>query len=386
MAEAHEVQLPLKVSEGASETIIPNGVDSNLSNQSRTAIKIKTRYQHWLRIALRVVLVFVGQSSAILLGRLYYQEGGNSKWIGSLVQLLGFPILLPLYIIPASKNPTTKIAVHNDDNPPSAFMLAFVYVFLGLLLALDCFLYATGLAYLPVSTYSLICSSKLAFNAFFSFFLNSLKFTPCIVNSVVLLTISSILLVFQTGSSTEYSSTEVSSKKKYLIGFISTVGASAGYGLLLSLTQLAFNKVMKKESFKGILDMVVYQALVASLVTLVGLFCSGEFRDFKAEMEEFEKGKASYVLTLSFTAITWQVYAVGCLSLILEVSSLFSNAIGTLGLPIVPVLAVLFFHDSMNGLKVISLVVAVWGFLSYVYQQYLDQKTNSKTHQHIQKE
>ncbi|XP_028757948.1 F-box protein CPR1-like [Neltuma alba] len=37
-----------------------------------------------------------------------------------------------------------------------------------------------------------------------------------------------------------------------------------------------------------------------------------------------------------------------------------------------------FFRDKMNGLKVVSLFLALWGFLSYIYQQYLDE-TNSKT-------
>ncbi|KAI9127247.1 hypothetical protein K1719_001806 [Acacia pycnantha] len=382
MGESQEVHLPEIVSEGATETITTNGGDGNLCSQTSTVNKMKKEYQYWLRIGFYAVLVLVGQSSAILLGRLYYQQGGKSKWLATLVQFVGFPILLPFYAIPASKHSTAQNTIHsnNDDKQPSGFMLASVYASLGLLLALDCFLFSTGLSYLPVSTYSLICSSRLAFNAFFSFFLNSQKFTPYIINSIVLLTISSILLVFQTGSSAE-SSNQVSEKKKYVIGFLTTVGASAGYGLLLSLTQLAFSKIMKNKSFKGIYELLVYQSLVACLATVIGLFGSGEFRGLRGEMEEYEMGKASYVLTLSFTAITWQVYALGCLSLIMEVSSLFSNAIGIVGLPIVPILAVLLLHDSMNGLKVISLVLAFWGIMSYVYQQYLDETNNYKTQQ-----
>ncbi|KAB1215779.1 putative purine permease 11 [Morella rubra] len=55
-------------------------------------------------------------------------------------------------------------------------------------------MYSYGLVYLPVSTYSLLCASQLAFNALFSFFLNSQKFTPSILNSVVLVTMSASLL------------------------------------------------------------------------------------------------------------------------------------------------------------------------------------------------
>ena len=70
--------------------------------------------------------------------------------------------------------------------------------------------------------------------------------------------------------------------------------------------------------------------------------------------------------------MTWQISSVGMLGLIFEASSLFCNVISTLSLPAVPILAVIFFHDKMNGVKVMALLLAVWGFLSYIYQHYLD--------------
>ncbi|KAJ7968877.1 Purine permease [Quillaja saponaria] len=338
-------------------------VHINLNIQSTT--HVRKNYKRWLRIVLYALFLLFGQSIATLLGRLYYDKGGKSKWMASLVTNVGFPILLFHYCISAPKYPTSN---NIQTEPPSASMLALVYVSLGLLGALNCYLYSVGLLYLPVSTYSLICASQLGFNAIFSFFLNSQKFTPYVMNSIVLLTISSTLLVFQPDSSGPMGV----SKGKYAIGFICTVSASAAYGLVLSLTQLAFRKVMKSESFKVVMDMIIYQALVASSATLVGLFASGEWKSIKSEMEGFELGKASYVLTLSWTAITWQLFSIGCTGLIFEVSSLFSNAISVLGLPIVPVLAVIFFQDKMHGIKVISLVLAIWGFVSYVYQHYLE--------------
>jgi len=122
-------------------------------------------------------------------------------------------------------------------------MLAFVSI--GLTGALICYLFSLGLMYLPVFIFTLIGSSQLGFNALFAYFLNSLKFTPCVINSIVLLTISSSLLVFQSESS---NSTNVS-KKMYVIGFICALVASAGVGLALSLTQLAFKNVVKREIF-----------------------------------------------------------------------------------------------------------------------------------------
>ncbi|TKY55539.1 purine permease 10 [Spatholobus suberectus] len=90
------------------------------------------------------------------------------------------------------------------------------------------------------------------------------------------------------------------------------------------------------------------------------------------EMKEFENGRVSYVMTLAWTAVTWQIAFIGMLGLIFEVSSLFSVVIGSLELTIAPILAVMVFHDKINGVKVIAFLLAIWGFLSYIYQHYLD--------------
>lgn len=346
-----------------------------------TRIHQSKRFKWWLRMATYSFFLLSGQAVATLLGRLYYDNGGKSKWIGSLVQLVGFPILLPFYFIPSFKN--AKLNSIIDSKPPSKLVLASVYVVLGLIVAGDCYLYSFGLLYLPVSTYSLICASQLAFNAFFSFFLNSQKFTPYIVNSLVILTISSILLVFHQANSQD--SSEVS-KAKYVAGFICTIAASAGYGLVLSLTQFSIQKVLKRETFSIVFDIAVYQSLVASLITFVGLFTSGEWKDLKQEMLSFGLGKDSYIMTLTWTAIAWQVFTIGSLGLILEVSSLFSNVIGVLGLPIVPALSVFFFHEKMDGVKVMAMLLAVWGFISYVYDNYLDSYNSKRKNQNINRE
>ncbi|RHN67377.1 putative purine permease, plant [Medicago truncatula] len=384
MGEAQDLQLQKMELNEAKETfsLEQNSFKDQIMNGS---IMTNKKRIYYIKVAIYAALVLVGQSSATLLGRLYYEKGGKSKWMATVVQLAGFPILLPYYFfILSSKKLTTNNNIIVDPNQSSTYMLAFVYVSIGLISALICYLYSLGLMYLPVSTFTLIGSSQLGFNALFSYFLNSLKFTPFIINSLVLLTISSSLLMFQSESS---NSTNVS-KKMYSIGFICTLVASAGYGLILSLTQLAFKKVVKRQNFKSVMDMIIYQQMVATCITLVGLFASGEWNGIKNEMEDYELGKASYVLDLTFIAITWQVFSIGCVGLIFEVSSLFSNAISVLGMPIVPILAVVFFQDKMHGIKAISMVLAVWGFISYVYQQYLDENdviTETRNTPHISK-
>ncbi|XP_010274633.1 PREDICTED: probable purine permease 11 [Nelumbo nucifera] len=286
--------------------------------------------------------------------------------MATLVQTAAFPILLlPVFLFSSSQNPSTT---STNSAQPSIVTVVVVYLFLGILIVGDNMLYSVGLLYLSASTYSLICASQLAFNAVFSFFINSQKFTALIFNSVVLLTLSASLIAFGSDSSEP----EGVSKGKYVLGFLCTLGASASYSLILSLMQLSFKKVLKKETFSIVLQMQIFTSLVATFACIVGLFASGEWKGLKEEMDQFGKGKVSYVMTLVWTAVSWQICSVGVVGLIFVVSSLFSNVISTLALPLVPVAAVIVFHDKMDGVKVVAMLLAIWGFASYLYQHYID--------------
>ncbi|KAK3009927.1 hypothetical protein RJ639_011034 [Escallonia herrerae] len=308
------------------------------------------------------LMAVAGQAAAVLLGRFYYDQGGNSTWMATLVQTIGFPILLiPLFVLPSSQQ-------HFSASTSSPLTLPIIYFVLGVVIAGDNMLYSIGLLYLTASTYSLICATQLGFNAIYSYFINSQKFTALILNSVVILSLSASLLAVNDDSD----GPSGLSKWKYVLGFLSTLGASALYSLLLSLMQLTFEKVVKKETFSVVLEMQIYTSLVATCVSTVGLFASGEWRTLQGEMDVFGAGRVSYVMTLVWTAVAWQVCSVGVVGLIFVVSSLFSNVISTVSLALTPIAAVIVFHDKMNGVKVISLLMALWGFASYIYQNYLD--------------
>lgn len=338
--------------------------DDETNQQQQIPRNPNVNYGWWFRIFLYITFLLVGQSAATLLGRFYYDEGGNSKWMATFVQSAGFPILIPLFFLFKS----SKKSASSSREKPSRSSLFLIYVFFGLLLAGDNLMYSYGMLYLPVSTYSLICASQLAFNCLFSLLLNAQKFTALILNSVVIVTISAALLAVHSESDT---STKLSAGK-YAIGFIFTVAASATYALYLSLLEVSFKRVIKSETFDTILKMQFFPSFVATSCCVVGLYASGEIRSLTAEMNGFHKGEISYLMTLVWTAVLWQICCIGLLGLIFEVSSLFSNVISTLALPAVPVFAVIFFHDKMDGEKVIALLLALWGFLSYSYQNYLD--------------
>ncbi|KAL2930798.1 Purine permease 21, partial [Bienertia sinuspersici] len=357
--------------------IIPNNDVANVSNSklgtlpqsegiTSSSNSSKQRgLKWWILIAFYIVCVLLGQSAGMILGRFYYNEGGKSKWMATLVQYSGFPLLLPLYrILPKETIPSST-----PVNKLSFMKTALIYLFFGLSVAAVGMMYSIGLEYVPVSTFSLLCASQLAFNAFFSFYLNSQKFTPYIINSLVLLTISSILLVIQSGSSVPNGV----SAANYAFGFMCAIAYPVGYGLVLSLTEFAFQKILKKQSFEAILDLLLRQSFIASFIAVIGLLVTGDWKTVKVEMNEFRFGKLPYVMTLICTAVSWQVYNIGLFGLIVKVSSLFSNVVATLGLPVVPVLAVIFFHDIMNGIKLVAMLLAIWGFVSYAYDQYLEE-------------
>ncbi|XP_074325594.1 putative purine permease 11 isoform X2 [Apium graveolens] len=329
------------------------------------------RWHWWLLVTTNIFFLLAGQCAAVLLGRYYYDKGGNSKWLATLVQTAAFPILLvPLLFIPSSQKPST------ESTSSSIAFISFIYVILGVVIAGDNMLYSVGLLYLSASTYSLICATQLAFNAIFSYFINSQKFTTLIFNSVVVLSLSASLIAINDDSS----GPSGLSKWKYALGFLTTLAASALYSLLLSLMQLTFQRVLKKETFAVVLEMQVYTSVVATCVATIGLFASGEWRTLHGEMNGFTAGSTSYIMTLIGTAVSWQICSVGVVGLIFVVSSLFSNVISTLSLALTPIASVIVFHDKMNGVKIIAMLMAIWGFATYIYQNYLDDLKTRKLH------
>ncbi|KAK8546813.1 hypothetical protein V6N13_093856 [Hibiscus sabdariffa] len=348
----------------------PKGSNSGSRAISQTTLSppAKDHIIKWLRVALYAIFGVSGQASALLLSRLYYKEGGTSNWVESVTQVAGFPFLLPYYISQCTRGSTT---VSSSDTvvEPKLSMLIFVYVYIGLIMAANSFLYSIGYEYLPVSIVSLISATQLAFNALFSYFLNSQKFTPFIINSLLLLTISSVLTI--SNNSTE--ELHGISNGNYALGFVCTFSATALYGLMLASQQLVFRKVFgNRQSLKHVMDLTIYPSIVASVVTLIGFFVSGDYKLLSPEIDSYELGQASYVMTLVWTAVCWQVSIFAGLGLVSELSALFANCIFAFGLPVNTAAAVIVFGEEMNIVKGVSMVLAIWGIFSYSYQQHLD--------------
>lgn len=61
----------------------------------------------------------------------------------------------------------------------------------------------------------------------------------------------------------------------------------------------------------------------------------------------------------------------------------FSNSVSAVALPVISILAVIFFDEEMDCIKVVAMFLALWGFLSYVYQHYLDDQESKSEHTNI---
>ncbi|OQU81708.1 hypothetical protein SORBI_3006G107100 [Sorghum bicolor] len=346
-----------------------NGEQDSRDDEPKATKRRLTRgsARWWMTVVLDMLMVLCGGTVGTLLGRLYYNSGGKSKWVATLMQSGGSPLLaIPLLLTPPHPAEERQPAA-----PPSK--VAAVYVGIGVLLGFDNLMYAYALLYLPVSTFSLVAATQLGFNAITSRLINAQRFTAPIANSVVVLTFAAALLGIGSASDDETtSSSDVAPRGKHALGFVLTLAASASFALILSLFEAAFEKVIMARTTRWVLKVQMCTNLVATAVGVVGLFASGEWRTLPGEMAAFKNGRARYVLTLVGTAVCWQAAAVGTVRLTARVSSLFANVTGTVALPLVPVFAVVLFGDRMTGIKAVAMLMAVWGFLSYVYQHYLD--------------
>lgn len=233
-------------------------------------IKMK-HWQWWLLVAIMSFFILTGQTVGTILGRFYYDEGGNSKWMATFIQSAGSPLLLlPLLFLPSSTSPTNSV-------PNSLKSKVAIYILFGIVIACNNLMYSYGLLFLPVSTYSLICATQLAFNAVFSYYINSEKLTAFVLNSVILLTFSAVLIGLHSSSE---SSNHVTGEK-YALGFILTLAASALFSLLLSLLQLTFEKYFKTMSFRIVFELQTCTSFIAACASVTGLFASGEWRSLR---------------------------------------------------------------------------------------------------------
>lgn len=340
--------------------------------------------QPWRKLLLVInsVILCIGTSAGPLVMRLYFVKGGKRIWLSSWLETGGWPVIfIPLLISYLNRKKTTN---HQGRPPASSTKFVFMNrrvflatVFIGVLTGLDDYLYAYGVARLPVTTSALIIASQLAFTAFFAFLLVKQKFTSYSINAIFLLTLSSVVLAMHTSGDRP----EGETNRMYIIGFVMTVGAAVLYGLILPMIELTYRKAKQRITYTLVLEIQLVMCLFATGFCTVAMLINKDFQAIPEEAREYELGETRYYLVLVGSALVWQCFFLGAIGVIFCASSLLSGVLIAVFLPVTEILAVLIYHEKFSAEKGISLVLSLWGFISYFYGE---MKQNKKAQRQSQ--
>ncbi|KAK9150599.1 hypothetical protein Syun_008908 [Stephania yunnanensis] len=325
--------------------------------------KIKRTITNWILLSIYLTCVTVGGVGGPLLQRLYYNHGGNRKWFMCFLQTVAFPFL----IIPlsAASSPSPKRILTMEP------LLFHSGALLGLFSGALSYMNSIGLLYLPVSTYSLISCSNLAFLALFSFIIVKQKFTFYSVNAVVLLTLGALVLALHSSSDRPAGV----SKGQYFLGFFVTLGAAVFAGALFPLIELTYMKCRRPVDTVAVTQFQLVINLFSTLICTVGMIINNDFQVIKREAAEFGLGETKYYVIVVALAVFWQLTTVGMIGIVHCTTSLFAGISGSIMVPILLVAGVITFNEKFTGEKGMSLALCLWGFVSYFLGEY---KTTDK--------
>lgn len=310
---------------------------------------------YWVLLALSSSAMLLAFPASSLLSRLYYQNGGTSKWIISWVAVAGWPltafILIPTYFV-CQTFPT-----------PLDRKLTLSYIVLGFLSAADNLMYAYAYAYLPASTAALLASSSLVFSTLFGYLLVKNKVNVSIINSIVIITAAMTIIALDSNSDRYGNVTN----SQYIMGFIWDILGSALHGLIFALSELVFVKLLGKRSFHVVLEQQVMVSASAFVFTTIGVIANKDFQGMSSEAKTFKDVETSYYLVLIWGAITFQLGVLGGTAVLFLASTVLAGVLNAVRVPLTGIAAVILMNDPMSGFKILSLIVTFWGFGSYIY-------------------
>ncbi|EOY15358.1 Purine permease 3, putative [Theobroma cacao] len=308
------------------------------------------------------IVLAIGKCGGPLLMRAYFIHGGKRFWFSSWLTTGGWPIILfPIacaYMYRRRTEPTSKNKLFLMR--PPLFVASAV---IGILTGVDDYLYSYGVALLPVSTCSIVIASQLAFTAAFAFILVKQKFTSYSVNAVFLLTVGAGVLALRASSDRP----DTESNRKYALGFIMTLAAAALYGFVLPLVELMYKKTKQEMSYALVMEIEMVNCLFATGFCTVGMLVNNDFKVIPREAREFDLGETKYYVVAIWSAIMWQFFFLGATGVIFCASSLVSGIIIAVVLPVIEILAVIFYKENFQAEKGVALALSVWGFISYFY-------------------
>ncbi|EFH62983.1 ATPUP18 [Arabidopsis lyrata subsp. lyrata] len=342
----------------------------------RRSLELNQR-KWWISVSLCIFLVLLGDSLVMLLLNFFYDQNNREDsdqdlqyqgtWLQALVQNAAFPLLIPLFFI----FPSPKQNQETNNTRFLSFRLLLLYISLGVLVAAHSKLFALGKLYANYGVFTLISATQLTFTAIFTAIINRFKFTRWIILSIIL-----TILIYVFGSP-EFGGEPDENEEFYNIQAWLTFAASVAFALSLCLVQLGFEKVLvktkrygNKKVFRMVLEMQICVSFVATVVCLVGMFASGENKELQGDSHNFKKGEMYYVMSLIGLALSWQVWAVGLIGLVLYVSGVFGDVVHMCTSPLVALFVVLafdFMDDEFSWPRIGTLIATPLALGSYFY-------------------
>ncbi|KAL3535099.1 hypothetical protein ACH5RR_003560 [Cinchona calisaya] len=233
---------------------------------------------HWILLVLSSFAMLVAFPASSLLSRLYYSNGGKSKWLISWVAVAGWPIpaliLIPMYFV-LGISPT-----------PLNLKLTLSYILLGFLSAADNLMYAYAYAYLPASTASLLAATSLVFSSLFGYLIVKNKINASTINSIVIITAAMAIIALDSDSDRYGYVTD----NQYIMGFVWDILGSAFHGLIFALSELVFIKYLGRRSFHVVLEQQVMVSLFGFIFTTIGCVVNKDFQAMASEAHSFKGG------------------------------------------------------------------------------------------------
>ncbi|CAL5063959.1 unnamed protein product [Urochloa decumbens] len=334
-------------------------------------------------LVVNFVLMVFGTAGGPLFLRAYFLRGGTRKWLSAFLQTAGFPILLVPLFASFSQRRRRQRRSGGGGGTPFFLMtprLLAASAGIGVMTGLDDLLYAYGLAYLPVSTSSILISTQLAFTAGFALLLVRQRFTAFSVNAVALLSVGAAMLGMNAGGDRPAGV----SRAQYGAGFAMTLGAAALFGLVLPVMERCQARHAARPgagpvTYTLVIEMQLVIGLTATVFTAVGMLVNNDFHAIPEEARQFGFGRSGYYLLLAGSAATYQCFFLGTIGAIFFGSALLSGVIMTVLIPVTEVLAVMLFNEPFNGTKGVALVLSLWGFVSYFYGEVQTAKANHQS-------
>ncbi|CAK7355118.1 unnamed protein product [Dovyalis caffra] len=295
-----------------------------------------------LLLILNGALLALGNCGGPLIQRLYFLKGGKSVWISSFLQTAGWPLVLfPLIVSYMFRRSKEGARAKLFYITPRLFLASAV---LGVLTGLD------------------------------DFFPPMQKLTSFTINAILLLTIGAVILVLHASSDRPANE----SNKQYFLGFFMTLLTAALYGFVLPAVEMTYKKAKQTITYTLVMEMQMVMSFFATAFCSTGMLLHNDFQRIPEEASAFELGQEKYYVVIIFNAVLWQCFFMGATGVVFCGSSLLSGIIIATLLPVTESLAVLFYHEKFHAEKGISLVLSLWGFISYFYGELQQKKKNKK--------